>query len=252
MIQGKFQMTSARILIVDDNINQRKSMAFILEKKGYSVATAKNGFEAIEIVNKEPFEIVFMDIRMPVMDGVETFRAVKEIRPETIVIMMTAYALDELIAEALEEGAFAIIYKPIDIERVLALIENARLGNKGALILVVDDEPDMRNSFKIVLESKGHRVKVAKSGEEAIELAENIGQSILFIDMKLPKINGLETYLRIKEKSPEAIAVMITGYKAEMKQEIRDAICSDAYTCLYKPLDMKQILRTIDEIQESC
>jgi two-component system response regulator HydG len=245
-------MSKAKILIVDDNLNQRKSLAFILDKKGYSVATAKDGFDAIKMVKKEPFEIIFMDIKMPVMDVVETFRVIKGIRPDAIVIMMTAYALDELIAEAIDEGAFAIIYKPIEIERVLAQIDNAVSGNKGALILIVDDEPDVRESFRIILENKGHQVRVAKTGEEAVELATNIGQGILFIDMKLPTITGLETYLRIKEKSPEVIAVMMTAYKDEMEQQIRDSICSDAYTCLYKPLDMEQILRIIDEIQDSC
>ena len=245
-------MANTRILIVDDNENQCKSMAFILELKGYSVETRKSGLEAIEIVKNKPFEIVFLDIKMPIINGVETLRAVKEIRPETIVIMMTAYALDDLIAEAIEEGAFSIIYKPIDIERVLIQIENAVSNNKGVLILIVEDDPDVRNTFRIVLESKGYRVRVAQSGEEAIEMSKNLGQSILFIDMKLPTINGLETYLRIKENKPDVVAVMMTGYKEEMSQQVRDAICNNAYTCLYKPLDMEQILRLINEIQENC
>jgi len=113
------------ILIVDDNISLSKTMSFILGRKGYTVITTSNGLEAIEVVKERSFDFILMDIKMPLMNGVEVYKKIKKIRPEAIVMMMTAYTLEDLIKEALEEGAYGIIYKPLDIEEVIALIEKA-------------------------------------------------------------------------------------------------------------------------------
>jgi CheY-like chemotaxis protein len=115
----------ASILIVDDNISLCKTISFVLGRKGYAVTTAEDGPEAIEKVKENPFDMIFMDIKMPLMDGVETYRRIKKIRPEAVVMMMTAYAVEELVQEALQEGAYGITYKPLDIERMVAVIEEA-------------------------------------------------------------------------------------------------------------------------------
>jgi CheY-like chemotaxis protein len=106
-----------KILVVDDNVSQCKTMSFILERKGCTVGIAENGPEAIEIAKKNPFDIIFMDIKMPVMNGAEAYTRIKKIRPGAKVIMMTAYAVEDLIGQALAEGAFGILYKPLDIKK---------------------------------------------------------------------------------------------------------------------------------------
>ena len=129
------------ILLVDDDINLCKTMSFVLKRKGYEVTTAESGQEAIENVKKRPFDIIFMDIKMPFMNGVDACKSIKKIRSEAIVMMMTAYAVEALIQDALQEGAYGIVYKPLDIEKVIAIIKEARVTKKGTLILVVDDDP---------------------------------------------------------------------------------------------------------------
>jgi CheY-like chemotaxis protein len=112
-----------KILVVDDNVSQCKTMSFILERKGCTVTIAENGPKAIEIAKKNPFDIIFMDIKMPVMNGVEAYKQIKKIRPGAKVIMMTAYAVEDLIGQALAEGAYEILYKPLDIKKMFDLIE---------------------------------------------------------------------------------------------------------------------------------
>ena len=120
------------ILIVDDNISLRRTISFVLKHKGYAAATAKDGLEAIERVKERSFDMIFMDIKMPIMDGVETYKRIKKIRPEAMVVMMTAYAVEDLVQEALQEGAYGIIYKPLDIEKVVAFI-NKDMGGQGGV-----------------------------------------------------------------------------------------------------------------------
>ncbi|NQT84293.1 response regulator [bacterium] len=238
------------ILIVDDNINLVKTMSFVLKRKGYAVSMATGGAEAIEMVQKRPFDMVFMDIKMPVMDGVQTFKRMKMVRPKAAVVMMTAYAVEELVQEALEEGAYGIIYKPLDLERVHALIERAMETKRGALIMVVDDEPGTYVTLRNILTRQGYDVSIAHTGEEAISLSRERVYDIIFIDMKLPAMNGLETYLALKEINPEVVAIMMTGYFEELSELVENAISNNAYACLHKPLDIAQVLKLTDEIWE--
>jgi CheY-like chemotaxis protein len=123
---GMGSQPKASILVVDDNVNLARTTAMILKCKGYAVTTASNGGEALEKVKHQAFAIILMDIKMPVMNGVDTYKNIKVIRPEAVVIMMTAYAVEELIQEALAEGAYGVLYKPLDIEALTALINEAR------------------------------------------------------------------------------------------------------------------------------
>ncbi|MBM3133758.1 MAG: response regulator [Chloroflexi bacterium] len=240
----------ASILIVDDNVSLCKTMSFALGRKGYAVTTAKDGPEALERVQESPFDMIFMDIKMPLMDGVETYRRIKQIRPEAVVMMMTAYAVEDLVQQALEEGAYGIVYKPLDIEKAVALIEEARQARKGALILVVDDDPATCITLKNILTRKGHQVGIAHAGEEAIAVAQKAAYDIIFVDIKLPTINGLETYLAIRKINPQAVAIMMTAYRQEMADLVEEALRNHAYTCLYKPLGMEELLGLVDEIRK--
>ncbi len=239
-----------RILIVDDDIGMARTTAMILQHKGYSVSTARGGAEALEQVRERRFDMVFLDIKMPVMGGVETHRRIKEVRPEAVVMMMTAYAVEDLVQEALEDGAYGVIYKPLDIDDVVSIIEEARRNEKGALILVVDDDPATCITLKNLLVSESYQVRIAHTGEEAVAAAQGRAYDVIFVDMKLPTINGLETYLAIRRFDPQAVAIMMTGYRQEMEELVEQALQNSAYACLYKPFDIEELLRLVDEIWE--
>jgi DNA-binding NtrC family response regulator len=115
----------ANILVVDDLKSIRLTLGGILEDEGYNVVMAENGYQAIEAAKQTPFDLIFMDIKMPGINGVQTFREIKRINPEVVVIMMTAYSVEDLVTEALEEGAYAVVYKPFDIESIVSIIESA-------------------------------------------------------------------------------------------------------------------------------
>ena len=120
----------AHILVVDDNISICKSMSLILGYNGYAVTIAGDGFEAIEKNKEIPFDVIFMDVKMPGMNGVETYRKIKQTRPDALVIMMTAYAVKDLVAEALQEGAYGAFEKPLDIDKVLSMVDKIVEGKR--------------------------------------------------------------------------------------------------------------------------
>ena len=161
---------------------------------------------------------------------------------------MTAYTVDELIQEALIEGAYGILYKPLDMNNVLSLIEKARESKEGGFILVVDDDPGTTITLRNILSKRGNIVGIAHTGEEAISLAHEKEYDVIIIDMKLPTINGLETYLAIKKIDSKIVAIMMTGFRQEMGDLVEAALTNNAYTCLYKPLDIDLLLKLIDNV----
>ncbi len=189
-----------------------------------------------------------MDIKMPLMNGVEAFKSIKKIKPETIVMMMTAYVVEDLIQEALEEGAYGIIYKPFDIEKMVSYVGRMMTDGERGFILVVDDDSGFYTTFKNILSKNGSKVAICTTGEEAIASVEENSFDLIFIDMKLPIMNGLETYLALKKIDPEVIIIMITGYREEIEELIQSALNENVYTCLYKPLELVNVIQMIDNI----
>jgi len=237
-----------KVLVVDDNKEFCQNVVDILELKGYEAVAAYDGYKALELVKQDGFDLVLMDIKMPVIDGVETFKKLKEIAPDTPVIMITAYTVEDLIREALKEGAFASLKKPLDFDELFELIE--QVIDKGAMILVVDDDKDLCTNMKDVLEDRGYRVTVAHDGNMAIEKAQKNNFDIMLLDLKLPVLNGLETYLSIHEFRANVVAIMITGYRQEMSELAQQALKESAYTCLEKPVDMDKLVELLERIKK--
>jgi len=118
------------VLIVDDEPEIRSMLHEFFEDKGYRVLMAGNGEQALLAVKEEAPGLVLLDIRMPNMDGVETLRLIKEMRPETVVVMISAYATIETAKQTLKLGAYDYIAKPFDLqhlERIVEMIEASEL-----------------------------------------------------------------------------------------------------------------------------
>lgn len=110
-------------MIVDDEMIIRESFLHWFKKYGHNVETAASGFEALENLEKSPFDILFVDIKMPGMDGIELLRKVKEAYPDTIVIIITAYGSIETAVEAMKIGASDYLLKPFKPEQLSLVME---------------------------------------------------------------------------------------------------------------------------------
>jgi len=118
-------MALDKILIVDDEKSMRDFLAIILKKDGYYVSTTSDGEEAIRAIQKDIYDLVITDIKMPKVDGLDVLKAVKETAPQTVVLMITAFASTETAVEAMKEGAYDYIMKPFQIDEVKLIIKNA-------------------------------------------------------------------------------------------------------------------------------
>lgn len=115
----------ARILIIDDERSIRNSMKDILTFEGHEVLVAENGLEGLVTLKSEKPEIVFCDIKMPKMEGIEVLERIKEFSRETPVIMISGHGTIDTAIEAIKKGAYDFIEKPLDLNRILITIKNA-------------------------------------------------------------------------------------------------------------------------------
>ena len=115
----------AKILIVDDETPIRRTLRDILEFEGYEVDEAVDGLDCVAKVQKEKYDVVIMDIKMPKMDGIEALERLQILSPETPVIMVSGHGTIDTAVEAVKKGAFDFISKPPDLNRMLITVRNA-------------------------------------------------------------------------------------------------------------------------------
>ncbi len=115
----------AKILVVDDEVPIRRTLRDILEFEGYDVDEATDGLDCVSKIQREKFDVVIMDIKMPKMDGIEALERLQILSPETPVIMVSGHGTIDTAVEAVKKGAFDFISKPPDLNRMLITVRNA-------------------------------------------------------------------------------------------------------------------------------
>jgi len=138
----------ARILIVEDERNMMEILSMLLEGEGYTVRSASNGSVGIEMIERDIYDLVITDIKMPGASGFEVLKRAQEVSPDTLVIMITAFGTIESGIEAMKLGAYDYIHKPFKIDEIRLIVRNAidkrRLKTEVAVL-----RETVRSSFEI-------------------------------------------------------------------------------------------------------
>ena len=114
-----------KILVIDDERSIRNSLKEILADEGYDVDVAENGLQGCEMVEKEKYRVIFCDIKMPEMDGMEVLDKLTEMGIDSAVIMISGHGDIDTAVECIKRGAFDFIQKPLDLNRIFITIKNA-------------------------------------------------------------------------------------------------------------------------------
>ena len=122
MMTTSERISKNRVLIVDDQPGMVETLADILKDRGCMVTLASDGYQAVKQVDQHPVDLVLMDVVMPGMNGLDTYRAIKHLRPQTPVVMMTGYKLDHLVKQAIHEGTLAVLQKPVDPATIVGIV----------------------------------------------------------------------------------------------------------------------------------
>jgi two-component system, NtrC family, response regulator HydG len=229
-----------RILIVDDEAGLRTSLAANLELEGYEVVEAGGGAGAVELVREAPFDLVISDVRMPGMSGIDVFREIRRIRHEIPVILMTGFTAEKLLAEALGEGVFAVLSKPVAVDQLIALIARVIAG---PIVLVVDDVVDQAMSVVEALRALGIDARATYDGESAVRLARTENVDVCVIDLVMPGMDGVQTCEELRRVDPSISVIAVSGHS--VPGMMHALMSMGGYACLRKPFHMPELTRAI-------
>jgi DNA-binding NtrC family response regulator len=124
-MEFEMKKNGIKILVVDDDEIVREVIISLLSSEGYAVRSAKDGLDAIEILNKENINLVITDLRMPGADGIEVLKEAIKMDPDRAVIILTAYGTLDTALKAIREGAYDYMTKPFKMEEMIIRVNNA-------------------------------------------------------------------------------------------------------------------------------
>ena len=240
-----------RILIVDDDQRMTKTLVDILRAKGYQVEAANSAAKALERVlagpeeAEGPFGCVLTDVKMSGMNGVELSQAIKALDPGLPVILMTAFAPDDLVKAGLESGVIGLLPKPLNINLLLGFLAVLR---KEFSVLIVDDDPQFCQTLGEVLRLRGMAVTEV-TNPATLPSALDAGGQVMLLDMNLGSTTGLDVLKQLRADHPDLPVILVTGYRAEMTASIDAARAYDVFACMYKPLEIEYLCSTLRQIE---
>ncbi|MFQ5486058.1 MAG: response regulator, partial [Desulfobacterales bacterium] len=247
--EANTRVVQHRILLVEDNLDTQRLAKKIMEKAGYLVDLAENGQQAVEATEKSHYDLILMDIQMPVMDG---FKATKKIRElerrqhadKVPIVALTAHAMQGYREKCLRHDMDDYVTKPIRKKILFKTIE--QWLDPRPVILVVDDSQDNRNLLKnYLMKSGAYRLLFARHGQEAVEICQRRNVFLILMDMEMPVMDGYRAASAIRnlENGADIPIIALTAHQgtSEMKKCL-DAGCT-AY--LSKPIRKKELFEML-------
>lgn len=168
------QERQPRILIADDDVDTRYILSGFLVHRGYETITAPNGEEALSLAARLPLDLALLDVVMPGPSGVELASRLKDLQPQIEVILITAYGSLEQAVEAMHQGVFYYLAKPLELKRVLAAVEEARAKQQA----LVEEPLEMSEVLRGLSRQEREVLALLAEGKTDSEIAEALCISI--------------------------------------------------------------------------
>lgn len=260
------------VLVVDDDARVRSVLVEHVAYAGFRVLEASNGLEALDVLAKEPVSLVFTDLRMPTMDGIELLRRARPRFPSTIFIVVSAYPDDLVALYRSDAFPITVIPKPFraeQVRRALALLRStdapppmvpavaandARVDGQRASaaperavmpasVLIVDDDAFHRATLGEMMAAQGHQVREAADGSSALEAVAEERFSHVFLEVHLPGLGGIEMARLIRERDPRAVTILMSADEQDVLR-VRQAGLGPSMT-LVKPLSPTHVMAAL-------
>jgi signal transduction histidine kinase/DNA-binding response OmpR family regulator/HPt (histidine-containing phosphotransfer) domain-containing protein len=257
-----------RALVVDDNDHARAVILDMLEGMTFSTAEANCGAAAVEEVRLaaqqgRPFDIVYLDWRMPGMDGIETARQIRSLglACAPMLLMVTAYGREEMLKEAGRAGIDNVLVKPVNPSLLFdttmgALgaartappadaapgVDDPRIGAlRGARILLVEDNDINQQVARELLEDSGLMVDVADNGEIALAMVAAKSYDLVFMDMQMPVMDGITATRQIRAQQQFKHLPVVAMTANAMDRDRQKCIDAGMNDFLVKPIEPREL-----------
>jgi two-component system sensor histidine kinase/response regulator len=258
-----------RALVVDDNDHARAIIADMLDGMTFSTRGVRSGPAAIDEIRNaylsgNPYDVVYLDWRMPGMDGMETARRIRELGLETtpMILMVTAFGREEVLKEAHEVGIQSVLVKPVNASVLFdttvgvlgsrgaaapdAQPEPASTGHRtaairGSRILLVEDNDINQQVARELLEDAGLVVDVADNGQVALDKLAAGKYDLVFMDMQMPVMDGVTATHHIRAQKHFDTMPVVAMTANAMEQDRRKCMDAGMNDFLVKPIDPEEM-----------
>ncbi|HWP12894.1 MAG TPA: response regulator, partial [Ramlibacter sp.] len=264
-----------RALVVDDNDHARAVILDMLEGMTFQAREVSSGSAAVDEVRRaastgEPYDVVYLDWRMPGMDGMDTARRIRSLglAEPPVLMMVTAYGREEMLKEARSIGIDNVLVKPVNasllFDATMSLLSAApraappksgppeidaaqgRLAAiRGARVLLVEDNDINQQVARELLEDAGLVVDVADNGQVALDMVQRAYYDLVFMDMQMPLMDGITATREIRKIDRLARLPIVAMTANAMEQDRRRCIEAGMNDAVIKPIDPDELWNTL-------
>lgn len=240
-------------MVVDDETTMREMLYDVLTRRGYDVLAVNSGPQALDLLKTQRPHLILMDVGMPGLSGLEVAKTIRGFDDAVPILLVRGAGDPEVPAEELKRLAIAaVLRKEAGIESFVkeldVSLKQLQQRPKGPAIqgavqvpgtlLVVDDDDKVQRLLKRFFESRGLRVVIAGSGEEALLAIKQKPLAVL-LDINMTGMDGLMTLKKIKAVQPGLPVIMASGIGEE--PTVREALEAGAYDYVMKPFNMEYL-----------
>jgi DNA-binding NtrC family response regulator len=238
-------VVTRKILIVDDDRQMVRTLSDIVRLQNWNPDGAHSGEEAVEAVRKHDYQAVLMDVRMAGINGVDAFKAMKALRPEIKVILMTAYTAADIIAEAEREGALKVLSKPVVLSGLLEMLEQTRKSSKP--VLVIANDSAFLGSLREVLMERGYQTLFAKSLDDALHTLEQKSPPVVVLDLRVNGLSPEDSVVAIRKVNPGVALILCNGQSCRPDHpELMEGRL--VHASLLKPFPPTRLIEILDDL----
>lgn len=253
----------AKILAVDDEQMFCDLLRTALGHHGHEVIAVTNGADALEQFKRHRPHMTLLDLIMPGMSGIEVLKQIRAIDPNASVIVLTGARTDELEDRARELGVTDFLRKGLSLKSLMGTLDRvfAQSGQPTPTtptkepsgealpsdsILVVDDEPGIRDLLWQFLTGRGYRVRTAQDGVEAVAQVKQEPPRIVILDLFMPKMNGVEVLRELQRLNYMGAVIALSANKDTPL--LKEMVTLGAVDSIGKPIDLKRLALVIQVV----
>jgi two-component system, NtrC family, response regulator HydG len=234
---------SLRILVVDDDIDNAQSLGELFEIEGHRPHVVHSGEDAVEAYMAHHFDLAFMDVMMPGMNGVESFLEIKRRKANAKVFMMTGYSVEELLRQAISEGALGVLSKPMDSAALLTMVNDV---GKDGVIVAPAIGPNYAHNVHQMMSQSGFKCRVLDKPIPGLQTSAP--DELIILDLKSPLIESVGFYSGLRKASHLPATIILTP-EVRNDIDVPDALRDLTVTgILNKPFDPLQLLTRLEAL----
>jgi two-component system sensor histidine kinase/response regulator len=262
-----------RVLVVDDNDSARAVLCEMLMRMEFRVDAVASGVQAVEAarsadISAQPYEIAFLDWKMPGMDGIETATAIQALGLNSVahLVMVTAYGQDDVVQQATAVGITQVLTKPLNASTLFDAVMNAvgtaesghqlvdatptpvskKLGAiQGARVLLVEDNELNQEVATGLLGQAGLVVDVADNGAIALRMVQLAAYDMVFMDMQMPVMDGLTASRKIRELAQFTHLPIVAMTANTMQGDPEKCLAAGMNDFVAKPIEPEHLWATL-------